>query len=88
MGAFAYSHEEGTYSFKHYTDDIDPDVKQDRLDYLMRIQEGISAEVNGSKIGKEFKVMIDREEEDSMSAVRNSIHRRSIRRFLFLKRSR
>ena len=64
MGAFAYSHEEGTYSFKHYTDDIDPDVKQDRLDYLMRIQEGISAEVNGSKIGKEFKVMIDREEED------------------------
>ena len=64
MGAFAYSHEEGTYSFKHYTDDIDPDVKQDRLDYLMRIQEGISAEVNGSKIGKVFKVMIDREEED------------------------
>ena len=64
MGAFAYSHEEGTYSFKHYTDDIDPEVKQDRLDYLMRIQEGISAEVNGSKIGKVFKVMIDREEED------------------------
>ena len=64
MGAFAYSHEEGTYSFKHYTDDIDPEVKQDRLDYLMRIQEGISAEVNGSKIGKEFKVMIDREEDD------------------------
>lgn len=31
MGAFAYSHEEGTYSFKHYTDDIDPEVKQDRL---------------------------------------------------------
>ena len=30
----------------------------------MRIQEGISAEVNGSKIGKEFKVMVDREEED------------------------
>ena len=64
MGAFAYSHEEGTYSFKHYTDDIDPEVKQDRLDYLMRIQEGISAEVNGSKIGKVFKVMIDRAEED------------------------
>ena len=64
MGAFAYSHEKGTYSFKHYTDDIDPEVKQDRLDYLMRIQEGISAEVNGSKIGKVFKVMIDREEED------------------------
>ena len=41
-----------------------PEVKQDRLDYLMRIQEGISAEVNGSKIGKVFKVMIDREEED------------------------
>ena len=64
MGAFAYSHEEGTYSFKHYTDDIDPGVKQDRLDYLMRIQEGISADINASKIGKEFKVIIDREEDD------------------------
>lgn len=35
MGAFAYSHEEGTYSFKNYTDDLPSEVKQERLDYLM-----------------------------------------------------
>lgn len=64
MGAFAYSHEEGTYSFKHYTDEISQDVKQDRLDYIMRIQEGISADVNAAKIGKTLKVILDREEED------------------------
>lgn len=64
MGAFAYSHEEGTYSFKHYTDEILQDVKQDRLDYIMRIQEGISADVNAAKIGKTLKVILDREEED------------------------
>lgn len=64
MGAFAYSHEEGTYSFKNYSDEIAPEVKQDRLDYLMRIQEGISAEINAAKIGQVFKVIIDREEDD------------------------
>lgn len=64
MGAFAYSHEEGTYSFKHYMDEISQDVKQDRLDYIMRIQEGISADVNAAKIGKTLKVILDREEED------------------------
>ncbi len=64
MGAFAYSHEEGTYAYKHYTDDIPQEVKQDRLDYLMRVQEGISASVNEAKIGKTFKVIIDREEDE------------------------
>ncbi|MBO5225934.1 MAG: 30S ribosomal protein S12 methylthiotransferase RimO [Parabacteroides sp.] len=64
MGAFAYSHEEGTYSYNHYEDDVDPEVKQERLDYLMRVQEGISAEINSLKIGKTLKVIIDREEDD------------------------
>lgn len=64
MGAFAYSHEEGTYAYKHYTDDIPQEVKQERLDTLMRIQERISLDVNRSKIDKVFKVMLDREEED------------------------
>lgn len=64
MGAFAYSHEEGTYSYNHYEDDVDPEVKQERLDYLMRVQEGISAEINSSKIGKTLNVIIDREEDD------------------------
>ena len=64
MGAFAYSHEEGTYSFKNYKDDVPDEDKQERLDYLMRIQERISAGVNESKVGQTFKVIIDREEED------------------------
>lgn len=64
MGAFAYSHEEGTYSYNHYEDDVDPEVKQERLDYLMRVQEGISTEINSLKIGKTLKVIIDREEDD------------------------
>ena len=64
MGAFAYSHEEGTYAYQHYKDEIPQEVKQDRLDYLMRVQEGISADVNASKVGHTFRVIVDREEED------------------------
>ena len=64
MGAFAYSHEEGTYAYQHYKDKIPQEVKQDRLDYLMRVQEGISADVNASKVGQTFRVIVDREEED------------------------
>lgn len=64
MGAFAYSHEAGTYSYTHYADEIPEEVKQARLDELMRIQESISAELNASKIGQTFKVIVDREEED------------------------
>lgn len=64
MGAFAYSHEEGTYAYQHYKDEIPQEVKQDRLDYLMRVQEGIFADVNASKVGQTFRVIVDREEED------------------------
>lgn len=64
MGAFAYSHEEGTYAYQHYKDEIPQEVKQDRPDYLMRVQEGISADVNASKVGQTFRVIVDREEED------------------------
>lgn len=64
MGAFAYSHEEGTYAYQHYKDEIPQEVKQDQLDYLMRVQEGISADVNASKVGQTFRVIVDREEED------------------------
>ena len=64
LGAFAYSHEEGTYAYKHYEDAIPSEVKQERLDYLMRVQEGISLDVNAAKVGQVLKVMVDREEED------------------------
>ena len=62
MGAFAYSEEEGTYSAEHYKDDVPPEVKQDRLDRLMALQEEISASVEAEKVGKIMKVIIDRKE--------------------------
>ena len=64
MGAFAYSEEDGTYSAQHYTDDITDDVKTQRLNRLMRLQQSISAEVEAQKIGKTLPVIIDRREGD------------------------
>ena len=64
MGAFAYSEEEGTYSAEHYEDDVPQDVKQARLDKLMRIQQQISAEVEAAKVGQTLRVIIDRQEGD------------------------
>ena len=64
MGAFAYSHESGTYAYQHYEDSIPEETKQERLDILMRAQERISLAANTSKIDKTFKVILDREEED------------------------
>lgn len=63
MGAFAYSHEVGTYSYKNHQDDVGEEVKQQRLDTLMRLQQKISTEVQKEKVGKVFKVMLDREED-------------------------
>ena len=64
MGAFAYSEEEGTYSEMHYEDDVPEEVKQQRLDKLMRIQQHISAELEAEKVGQTLKVIIDRREGD------------------------
>ncbi len=64
MGAFAYSEEEGTYSEQHYKDDVPEEVKQRRLDQLMRIQQHISAELEAEKVGKTLRVIIDRREGD------------------------
>ena len=64
MGAFAYSHETGTYSGTHYEDDIPLEVKQRRLDELMAIQQEISGEIQEKKVGQTFQVMIDRREGD------------------------
>jgi ribosomal protein S12 methylthiotransferase len=64
MGAFVYSNEDGTYSDKHYKDDISAQVKQSRLDEIMLLQQQISSQQNQLKVGKKFKVIIDREEPD------------------------
>jgi ribosomal protein S12 methylthiotransferase len=62
LGAFAYSHETGTYAHEHYRDDIPDDLKHERLDCLMRLQERISGEQQEAKIGRTFQTLIDREE--------------------------
>lgn len=64
MGAFAYSEVEGTYSARHFKDDVDEETKQLRLSKLMRIQQNIAADINQNKIGKVFKTIIDRIEGD------------------------
>lgn len=64
MGAFAYSEEDGTFAAKNYDDIIPQDVKDERLQQLMDLQEEISQQIQDDKVGKTFKVIVDREEED------------------------
>ena len=61
LGIFQYSHEENTHSFS-MEDDVDPEIKQERADIIMELQQGISKEMNENKVGKEFKVLFDRKE--------------------------
>lgn len=62
MGAFAYSEEEDTWAAKNLDDNIPQEVKQKRLDMLMDLQEGISAEANRNIVGQKVKVFVDRME--------------------------
>ena len=64
MGAFAYSEEAGTWAANNLSDDIPQDVKNDRLQQLMDLQEEISMEIQQAKVGKTMKVIVDREEEE------------------------
>lgn len=61
LGIFAYSHEENTHSYS-MPDDVPPEVKQERVDAVMELQQGISLELNQQRIGKELSVLIDRKE--------------------------
>lgn len=63
MGAFSYSHEEGTYAYQHYEDEVPAVVKQERLDRLMALQEEIAFEKAEELVGTTQKVMIDRASE-------------------------
>lgn len=62
MGAFAYSEEEGTYAALNYEDNVPEELKQKRLDKIMRLQERIAAELSAEKMGNEYRVIIDRKE--------------------------
>lgn len=61
LGCFTYSHEENTHAY-NLEDDVPEEVKMDRANEIMAIQSQISWELNQQKIGKEFKVIIDRKE--------------------------
>ena len=59
LGCFTYSHEENTGAF-NLIDDVPEEIKHKRLNEIMEIQSQISWELNQNKIGKTFKVLIDR----------------------------
>ena len=59
LGCFKYSHEENTGAYK-LIDDVPQKIKNERLNEIMEIQSQISWELNQKKIGKKFKVLIDR----------------------------
>ncbi len=61
LGCFTYSHEENTHAY-NLEDNVPEDVKMDRANQIMEIQSQISWELNQLKIGKEFRVVIDRKE--------------------------
>jgi ribosomal protein S12 methylthiotransferase len=61
LGVFTYSHEENTHSHS-MPDDVPTEVKQERLETIMELQQNISEEINRQKVGKTMKVLIDRKE--------------------------
>ena len=63
VGVFTYSHEENTHAYQ-YKDEIPEEVKQDRAQQIMDLQQEISLELNRAKVGKKEKVLIDRVEGD------------------------
>lgn len=62
LGIFSYSHEENTHAYS-MADDVPAEVKQQRVDAIMELQQGISLELNQQKVGQTFKVLVDRKEE-------------------------
>ena len=63
LGIFSYSHEEDTHAY-NFEDDVPSKVKKERAEKIMELQAGISFELNEAKIGKTFKVLVDRVEGD------------------------
>ncbi|WP_242926447.1 30S ribosomal protein S12 methylthiotransferase RimO [Pontibacter vulgaris] len=61
LGIFAYSHEDNTHSYT-LEDNVPDEVKQERADAIMELQQGISVELNEEKVGNTYKVLFDRKE--------------------------
>lgn len=71
MGAFAYCEEDDTFAAKNFDDSIPDDVKQERLDAIMSLQEKIAAELNEAKVGSVLKVICDSEGDDDFYICRS-----------------
>jgi ribosomal protein S12 methylthiotransferase len=63
LGCFTYSHEEKTHAHD-LVDDVPQEVKEQRVEEIMEIQQGISFDLNQQKVGKTYKVLIDKKEGD------------------------
>ena len=64
LGIFKYSHEENTFAYKYFKDEIPADEKSRRVSEIMQIQQEISSQLNSEKTGKSFRVLIDREDSE------------------------
>ena len=64
LGIFTYSHEEGTYAAQKYKDSISNKIKNNRAETIMSIQQSISKEIGKTRVGKEYKVIVDQKEND------------------------
>ena len=63
LGCFTYSHEEKTHAHD-LVDDVLQEVKEQRVEDIMEIQQAISFDLNQQKVNKTFKVLIDKKEGD------------------------
>ena len=68
LGVFAYSEEEGTFSAEKFADTIPADVKNARANEIMEIQNSISGKLNAARVGEEYRVIVDRIENDYIVA--------------------
>ena len=63
LGCFTYSHEEKTHAYD-LIDDVPQEVKEERVEAIMEVQQGISFDLNQQKVGNTYKVLIDKKEGD------------------------
>lgn len=61
LGCFTYSHEENTHAYK-LEDDVPQEVKEQRAEEIMAVQQQISLELNAKMVGKQYRVLVDRKE--------------------------
>jgi len=65
LGVFIYSHEDGTYSFKNYNDNVKKKVKEERYHEIMQLQQSIAEQINKNRIGHEYNIIIDEKLNDN-----------------------